>query len=205
MKSNPQHTSDWKSMLRNPYGLALVAYYAVMAVVGMLIPEDILRSHAWAREFSDFMASFVPQIDRITALNIKPDVNRFYFSVLWAGSPVLASLIFLGAYKNGINTNYVKPDSSGWSLFGAVIFGFTLCLLAVQMPYAESSPKLTNGLIGLLFFRGLFGQIIFTNGPIMFFVVICVNLPYFIFTGKYQKAIENKRREPTNSMPNDGN
>ncbi|RST48561.1 hypothetical protein [Variovorax sp. DXTD-1] len=78
-------TSAW----RNPFGLALVAYYLVMAVVGLLIPDDILRANAWARDFSDFMASVVPQIDRITALNIRADVNRFYFSVLWAASPCL--------------------------------------------------------------------------------------------------------------------
>ena len=78
-----------RSAGRNPYGIALVAYYFVMAVVGLLVPDDFLQGNAWARDFSDFMASIVPQIDRITALNIKPDVNRFYFSVLWAGNPIL--------------------------------------------------------------------------------------------------------------------
>ncbi|MEJ1172452.1 hypothetical protein, partial [Variovorax sp. CCNWLW235] len=78
-KSTPvaqPRTSAW----RNPFGLALVAYYLVMAVVGLLIPDDILRVNGWARDFSDFMASVVPQIDRITALNIKPDMNRLAVS-----------------------------------------------------------------------------------------------------------------------------
>lgn len=89
-------------MLRNPFGIALLVYYLIMAIVGMLVPDDILKSYAWAREFSDFMASIVPQIDRITALNIKSDVNRFYFSVLWAGSPVLVVIMF-GGILNSVN------------------------------------------------------------------------------------------------------
>lgn len=86
---------DWK----NPLGLALLGYYLVMAVVGLLIPDDILKANAWAREFSDFMASIVPQIDHITALGIKPDVNRFYFSVMWAGSPIFVFVLALNAWR----------------------------------------------------------------------------------------------------------
>ena len=96
----PAPTKDLKSMLRNPFGIALVAYYLLMAIVGMLVPDDILKSHEWAREFSNFMAGIVPQIDRVTALNIKPDVNRFYFSVLWAGSPMMVVIVFGGVFSS---------------------------------------------------------------------------------------------------------
>ena len=107
--SRHQQTSDgdWKS----PLGLALIGYYLVMAVVGLLIPEDILSANAWAREFSDFMASIVPQIDRITALGIRPEVNRFYFSVLWAGSPLLLLILSLITWQG-----YVTKVATIWSM-----------------------------------------------------------------------------------------
>jgi hypothetical protein len=94
MKASPL-SSPKQSPWRNRFGIALVAYYLAMAFVGLLIPDDILKANAWARDFSDFVASVVPQIDRITALNIKPDVNRFYFSVLWAGNPILFAISLL--------------------------------------------------------------------------------------------------------------
>lgn len=152
-------------MLRNPYGLALVAYYAVMAVVGMLIPEDILRSHAWAREFSDFMASIVPQIDRITALNIKPDVNRFYFSVLWAGSPVLLVLCSLLVWYGRIlgYPMWTTPLRTALS-------SMTVLLVAIfwtqNLWFVEPSMGLSNILFGNVFGRSLYGQIVFHTGAV---------------------------------------
>lgn len=93
---------EYKKHFSTPTGMALLGYYMLTALVGMFIPSDILTANAWAREFSDFMASIVPQIDRITALGIKSDINRFYFSLMWAMSPIFIFLIFLDAltHKN---------------------------------------------------------------------------------------------------------
>lgn len=41
------------TLWRNPFGRAFIAFYLAMAVVGLLVPDDILESNAWAREFSD--------------------------------------------------------------------------------------------------------------------------------------------------------
>jgi hypothetical protein len=180
-------------MLRNPFGMALVAYYLLMATVGMLVPDDILQSNVWAREFSDFMAGIVPQIDRVTALHIKPDVNRFYFSVLWAGSPVLILLIVIGTLQRGLNTETIRPSDSVSKLLGIGLALTIMSLAILSMPFAESSPKLTNGFIGFFWGRGLLGQILFVNGPIILLVVAWINLPYFLLSGKYSKAIEEKR------------
>ncbi|MDO8457944.1 MAG: hypothetical protein Q7T07_13660 [Burkholderiaceae bacterium] len=195
MKDTVELNASSRSAWRNPFGIALVVYYLVMAIVGMLVPDDILKSHAWAREFSDFMAGIVQQIDRVTALNIKPDVNRFYFSVLWAGSPVLVLLIVIGTFKQGLNTETIRPNDSVRKLLGIGLALTAMSLAILSMPFAESSPKLTNGLIGLFLGRGLLGQILFVNGPIILLVIAWINMPYFLLTGKYQKALEDKRNE----------
>jgi hypothetical protein len=83
---------------RTPLAIAAVLYCICMAVVGLWVPDNILKDNNWARDFSHFMAGIVPQINRITALNIKPDVNRFYFSVLWAGSPALIIIIIFAVF-----------------------------------------------------------------------------------------------------------
>lgn len=150
-------TDDWKT----PLGLALIGYYLVMAVVGMLIPDDILKANAWAREFSDFMASIVPQIDRITALGIKPDVNRFYFSVLWAGSPLFLLILALTAW-NG----YVTGLATIWQM--TFIRSLPLVVLAVSLAFLsfdvhwliDPNMRLSRTVFGTGLGRGLVGQTI---------------------------------------------
>lgn len=181
-------------MLRDPFGIAFLGYYLLMALVGMSIPDDIL-SHAWAREFSDLMASVVPQIDRVTALNIKPDVNKFYFSVLWVGSPVLIFIVVLGAGMRGPNTNYVKNYNSPIKQLLNVFIAILGSSLLLGLFGVENSSRLTNVLFGNFLIRGLFGQILFVNGPLLFLVGTCVMLPYFLLTGKYQKAIASKKHD----------
>lgn len=130
-----QHSTE-RSAWRNPYGMALAAYCLVLAVFGLLVPDDVLQANAWARDFSDFMASIVPQIDRITALNIKPDVNRFYFSVLWAGNPILF-LISLLLVLDGRNRGYAMWTLPLLKAVGLMGFFVALIVCAQWMYWME--------------------------------------------------------------------
>lgn len=80
---------DVKQFWSTPLGVTFISYIVGMGLVGALTPPDILTAYSWTRPFTDFMASYVSQIDKVTALGIDVDINRFYFSVMWAGSPVL--------------------------------------------------------------------------------------------------------------------
>lgn len=177
--------------MRNPFGIALVAYYLIMAVVGMLIPDDILSNNVWAREFSDFMANIVPQIDRITALNIKPDVNRFYFSVLWAGSPVLFTICgLLVWYGRKLdypmwNTPFPKALMNMGGIFLAVLW--TQCLWAVD-PSLKLSATLFASSIG----RSFYAQIVFHTGATLFMSGLIVWILGWL-TGYIPRNIERNR------------
>ncbi|QCB45134.1 hypothetical protein [Hydrogenophaga sp. PAMC20947] len=186
MNSKKQHTTDLKSAMRDPFGVAIVAYYLVMAVIGMLIPDDIM-SHQWAREFSDFMAGIVPQIDRITALNIKPDINRFYFSLLWAGAPICAVIIILGALVRGVNEDFVEYGRPILKPMIAVLALGLASLWLLLLPGVQNTDGVIFGLIGNFFARGLIAQVIFVNGPLMLCVGGFILFPYFLLTGKYQQ------------------
>ena len=169
MNATSLHTTDNKSAWRNPFGIALVVYYLVMAVLGLLIPDDILKSNAWAREFSDFMASIVPQIDRITALNIKPDVNRFYFSVLWVGSPVLFLLCAIVIWTGRLNPSAIMwklplLPAVAWMLF------LGLAVWAAQNGYWITDT--TNRQLRLLLVsttgRSFWGSAVYVHGTSIF-------------------------------------
>ena len=95
--------------------------WAVLAFVGFFIPDDILSKHTWAREFTDFMAGIVPQIDRVTALNLRPEVNRFHYSVLWAVSPVYFAIFMPAVNKSNKSIRLMTRGQIVGALFGSVV------------------------------------------------------------------------------------
>jgi hypothetical protein len=179
-------------MLRNPFGIALLTYYLVMAIVGMLVPDDILQSNVWAREFSDFMAGIVPQIDRVTALNIKPDVNRFYFSVLWTGGPVLVVIIclmLLDGKRRGVAPMWTAP-------FVKAIGPMCICMLiAVALLkvnwIVDPHIRLSIFSFGTPLGRALIAQL-FVVGPIFFSPGILVWIAGWL-SGYIPRNIERNR------------
>jgi hypothetical protein len=136
-----------------------------MAVVGLCIPDDILKANAWARDFSDFMASIVPQIDRITALNIQPDVNRFYFSVLWAASPLLCGAV-VGELTSGRKRGYAMWHSSPRAMFPALAAAAILICWSINLWWVDPNLGLTRSLFHSPLGRSLFSGIAFSHAPV---------------------------------------
>ena len=197
----PAPTKDLKSMLRNPFGIALVAYYLLMAIVGMLVPDDILKSHEWAREFSNLMAGIVPQIDRVTALNIKPDVNRFYFSVLWAGSPAFFAICCLLIWYGR------KLDYPMWRLFfpKAVLHMSVIFLSVLWTQYlwaVDPSMGLSRMLFGNYIGRSFVAQIVFHTGATFFMAGLAV-WGFGWLTGYIPRNIEKNRMAETHRSLHD--
>ena len=99
---------EWFRKLFGPYGpetkkvqlTFFLGSWVLLAALGLFIPEKVLSENEWAWRFSDFMASFIPQIDRITALNLRPEVNKFHYSILWAVSPVYLAVTLSGNLQN---------------------------------------------------------------------------------------------------------
>ncbi len=131
---------EWFRKLLGPYGPEtrkvqlgfFFGSWAVLAAVGLFIPEKVLSENEWAWRFSDFMASFIPQIDRITALNLRPEVNKFHYSILWAVSPVYSGLLMPSVIKAGKLKAMAQGTSYGQALAGLMFFsllaGFTMFL-----------------------------------------------------------------------------
>jgi hypothetical protein len=164
---------DLKEAYSTPYGRALLIYYVAMAIVGLLIPDGILRDYPWARDFADFMAGIMPQIDRITALGLAPDVNRFYYSVLWAGSPILAIVSF-GSQNEGRITGkanmWVMPFSKAIQRMVASLF--LIAWGGYGLWEVDPSMRLSKVLFLSPIGRALFGQMIFHVAPVFLGVML---------------------------------
>lgn len=141
-------------------------YFACMGVIALLIPADILQAHAWAVSFTDFMAGWVPQIDRITALGIRPDLNRFYFSVLWAMSPGLFVLVCLMAW-DGRQRTY---PFWGLPLHKAALLalaGIAIVMVLISMVWITNPDNgLLHFVLGNRFALGYLGSLTFVVGPV---------------------------------------
>ena len=130
---------EWFRKLLGPYGPEtkkvqlgfFFGSWAVLALIGLFIPEKVLSENEWAWRFSDFMASIVPQIDRIAALNLRPEVNKFHYSILWAVSPVFPGLMLPAIWRTAPPVGTKRPTFSqilGAILFCAWMIGFTMFL-----------------------------------------------------------------------------
>lgn len=186
---------EYKKAWISPFGIALLVYYFAMAIIGILIPDDILTNHAWAREYSDFMADIVPQIDRITALNINPDVNRFYFSVLWTGVPILILLIVVGALIGGVNKRYIKRSDSILRIIVGITLAVIMALYAISASYIDPSMKLSLTIFATKIGMSFYGQILLVNGPVLLLVSAVFLTPYFLISGKYTQAVKDVAEE----------
>ena len=163
----------------------LLISWAVLAFVGFFIPDDILTQHAWAREFTDFMAGVVPQIDRVTALNLRPEVNRFHYSVLWAVSPVYF-VIFMLAMSKTINLGFLRPSKErivGGFLFSILMIGLSMFLWPVNFFHSMDA---NNSVIRIAFYLSPFREIF---APILvygfwFAVGMVILIPKGLLTGQ---------------------
>jgi hypothetical protein len=156
------------SAWRNPFGIALVTYYLVMAIVGLLIPGDILKANAWARDFSDFMASVVPQIDRITGLNIEPDVNRFYFSVLWAASPVYLVFVLLLIWDGWRHRSALMWEAPFRKALLPMLFAMLVLIATLQFTWlVDPLSRLSRFSFGTAVGRAALAQT-FVLSPVLF-------------------------------------
>jgi len=135
---------EWFRKLLGPYGPEtrkvqlgfFFGSWAVLAAVGLFIPEKVLSENEWAWRFSDFMASFIPQIDRITALNLRPEVNKFHYSILWAVSPLYCAVFLNWIFKEASTETTTRTYSQACiALFGTMLFaGFAMFLWGFNAP-----------------------------------------------------------------------
>jgi hypothetical protein len=108
----PGSTPEWTSAHKRFSYIA----FGVIVVAGLSVPETIITANPWAREFTDFMAMLIPQIDNVSRVNLHSDANRFLYSLLWVISPLFLPLV-IKEQLNWIEVEDVKKKREiDWSL-----------------------------------------------------------------------------------------
>ena len=164
-------STNFKAFYKSPWGVAFIAYFVAMGLVGALTPQDILTAYSWTRPFTDFMASIVPQIDKVTSLGIDPDINRFYFSVMWAGSPVFALLSLVSFWQTREHALTIKSSLYRMPFFKSfmwVIIAFFIVIGAQELFW------MTNGKSRYLL--GCFGTPVGRSAIAQFFVSVAISM-----------------------------
>ena len=170
MKAQKKLTAqDYWISFGTPLGKTLLGYGALMGIIALFIPADILKAYPWAVEFTDFMAGLVPQIDRITSLGVEPDVNRFYYSVLWAMSP---GVFLIASFKvwEDLKMGY---GASSMPLFKMLPLALLLCMLIYASQQGYWMTNTNNGLLRFMLDnrlgRAFWGNIMYATTPLMTF------------------------------------
>lgn len=161
-------TKPKEPVFKTPYEKAFGAYIALTGLIVFFVPADILKTYPWAVEFTDFMAGRVPQIDLITSLSVQPDLGRFYYSVLWAMSPVLFGLCVL----MGLDRRQRTYPFWNLPIHKAALLALTLCVIVCAATQGYWMTNTNNGVLRFLVGNRLgmayFGNIVYVAGPVMF-------------------------------------
>jgi hypothetical protein len=185
--------ADYKKSFGTPLGKASWGYVALMGIIALFIPTDILN-YPWAVAFSDFMAGWVPQIDRFSGLGIQPEVNRFYYSVLWAMSP---GVLVLSVFKiwEDLKMGY---GASSMPLLKLLPLVALICVVIYASQYGYWMTNTSNGvlrfILGNRLGRAFWGNIMYVAGPTMFIGAL-LGLAYGWFSGYIPENIRRQAEE----------
>jgi hypothetical protein len=120
------------------YSLVALAYVA-MVIFAYNVPLDVLDRYPAAKSFSDFMASWNPQIDRMGRLTLHANqANRFVYSVLWALSPVAFAYFLFREYVFLKSKNFITVRRDSAEVFLNIIILIFVILFLLFIPYKET-------------------------------------------------------------------
>ena len=187
---------EWFRKLLGPYGpetkkvhlTFFLGSWALLAAIGLFIPEKVLSENEWAWRFSDFMASFIPQIDRITALNLRPEVNKFHYSILWAVSPVYFTITLSEIFRTDLKAKKQVTYGQAFGMFMASVWfiGFTMFLWGVNDP----SNRIERLAFYYPFFRAAFAPLLV--GGFWVFLTLIIYVIWGGFTGRFHRSPRSK-------------
>lgn len=88
----PNRNDQWS--LKELWKPAALVYLLLMPVI-LITPVSVFRDYPFAPMFTDWVATLVPMIDRITAYrNPSPDFLRFVWAFSWVSLPVLIFVVY---------------------------------------------------------------------------------------------------------------
>jgi|GEM_PF-5936480 len=109
-------------------------------LIGILIPQQILTDHLWARQFASFMANWNPHVAKISLIPINLEVNRFYYSFLWVYSILIFGPLYIYEWIMLFQSNKISLSLLRWDrfiLFCVIYIFITLCFYYGMTDYSS--------------------------------------------------------------------
>jgi hypothetical protein len=101
-------------------------------------------------------------------LNIEPDVNRFYFSVLWAASPAFLVIVFLLIWDGWHRRSALMWDAPFLKALLPMLFAVYVLVVTLEVTWiANPQNRLVRSSFGTAIGRVIVAQT-FVIGPVFF-------------------------------------
>lgn len=189
--------ADGKKMEKNKYSKLIFGIYGVLVVFGWSVPNDLLVQSASLRAFCDFMASIIPQIDRVTTLGgaTAGNANRVIYSVLWClvvlSAPFFAIVRCRHVLREGFEPT--RRRIPWWQVLLLSTFGIWLLRQSFVMEAFRPGLRLVTISLVNRFFAALWAPI-FSFGT-LFVLLGFVFLAWGLATGRISMSIGGEKNE----------
>jgi hypothetical protein len=140
--------SVWDGVAEMP----LFIHLALGCLLAFLTPEDILTTNTTFKGFADWMSSIVPSINSISSISSFPEVTKFFFSMMWFCTPIVAGAYFYTKYWP-LSRGWTVPKSRAvWSfkntffmVFGIIMMWFIVYKLLTHTGFKPADITYTGG------------------------------------------------------------
>lgn len=111
----------------------------VAPIVTYAIPENALMRWSAAATYADFVARYVPAIDKLTAISQFPQVTKLFMALLW-GIVVpffFVMCLFISPKANSLR----KMQAPAWVIVIAPLCVIAMCWMILFLPFVDATSR----------------------------------------------------------------
>ncbi len=116
-------------------GRIIFAVILISPLIAYSLPEDVLSRWPAFDVFADFVAGYIPAIDKLSALSQFPQVTRLLLALLWGiAFPLLMTLILFTKPQENHLRRMKAPE---WIVWMTPLMGIAVCWVFIWMPFID--------------------------------------------------------------------
>ncbi len=124
-------------------GDMLAKIFILLIVTGPILaytlPENVLSRWPIAAAFADFVARYVPSIDKFTAISQFPQVTRLFLALLWG---VIAPAFLVACLMTTPQANHLRRmQAPEWAVWTAPLAAVAMFWVVLFMPFVEVTSR----------------------------------------------------------------
>jgi hypothetical protein len=171
---------------------SLVALVCVaMVIFAYNVPLDVLDRYPAAKSFSDFMASWNPQIKRVGQASLSHhalQANQFIYSIFWCFTPLTFGYLLMYELRELKGAQYITKMRDSTALGLQIAVSIFFLLLSLYIPFNTSFDLWRQSMGRSMFVddfsRSLCAPLV-SVAPSVFLMIICLRI-WQSLTGKIQ-------------------